>query len=103
MTVQGSEDTRLVLEKRTVDPKGDARFLDSYQLTGYLVRGTEYLSLQWNMCSIAGCERNRRMRTKPPLPMSGPSLNTGPSECSRTILVGGRVVSITVTVFRPPW
>jgi hypothetical protein len=46
MAVQGSKDMCLVLEKRTVDPKRDARFFDSYQLTGYLFRGAEYLSLK---------------------------------------------------------
>ena len=37
------------------------------------------------------------MRTKPPLPMSGPSLNTGPSERSRTMLVGDGGVLMTVS------
>lgn len=45
MTVQRSEDTRFMLEKRTFDPKRDARFLKSYQLTSFLVCGTEDLSL----------------------------------------------------------
>jgi len=37
--------------------------------------------------------------TKPPLPMSGPSLNTGPSERNKITVVRGGALLVTNTVF----